>query len=77
MNKVEIRDKFFSRYKELIRTEMIPYQWKVLNDEINITIERERNDDSIPNEKSHVIENFRIAAGRKKGHHYGLGVPGQ
>ena len=71
MNKVEIRDRFFSRYKELIRTEMIPYQWKVLNDEINITIERERNDDSIPNEKSHVIENFRIAAGRKKGHHYG------
>ena len=61
MNKVELRDRFFNRYKGLIRTEMIPYQWKVLNDEIDITIERERNDDSIPNEKSHVIENFRIA----------------
>ncbi|WP_349669800.1 beta-L-arabinofuranosidase domain-containing protein, partial [Lacrimispora sp.] len=71
MNQVEIQDKFFSRYKELIRTEMIPYQWSVLNDEIEINIERERNDDSIPNEKSHVIENFRIAAGRKKGNHYG------
>lgn len=71
MNKVELRDRFFNRYKGLIRTEMIPYQWKVLNDEIDITIERERNDDSIPNEKSHVIENFRIAAGRKKGNHYG------
>ncbi|MDK2967423.1 beta-L-arabinofuranosidase domain-containing protein [Lacrimispora sp.] len=71
MNKVEIRDRFFTRYKELIRKEMIPYQWKVLNDEIDIIIERERNDDSIPNEKSHVIENFRIAAGRKKGKHYG------
>jgi len=71
MNQVEIKDRFFSRYKELIRTEMIPYQWSVLNDEIEINIERERNDDSIPNEKSHVIENFRIAAGRKKGNHYG------
>nr|WP_314463133.1 beta-L-arabinofuranosidase domain-containing protein [uncultured Clostridium sp.] len=71
MNKVEIRDRFLNRYKHLIKTEMIPYQWKVLNDEIDITIERERNDDSIPNEKSHVIENFRIAAGRKKGNHYG------
>jgi hypothetical protein len=71
MNQVEIQDRFFSRYKELIRTEMIPYQWSVLNDEIEINIERERNDDSIPNEKSHVIENFRIAAGRKKGNHYG------
>ena len=71
MKRVEISDRFFSRYKELIKTEMIPYQWKVLNDEIDITIERERNDASIPNEKSHVIENFRIAAGRKKGNHYG------
>ncbi len=29
MNQVEIQDRFFSRYKELIRTEMIPYQWSV------------------------------------------------
>ena len=71
MDRVEIRDKFFRHYRNLIRTEMIPYQWKVINDEIDITIERERNDDSIPNEKSHVIENFRIAAGRKEGRHYG------
>ena len=54
--KVKIQDTFWTRYRELVRTEMIPYQWKVLNDEINITIERERNDDSIPNEKSHAIE---------------------
>lgn len=71
MDRVEIHDKFFRHYRDLIRTEMIPYQWKVLNDEIDITIERERNDDSIPNEKSHVIENFRIAAGKKEGRHYG------
>ena len=69
--KVKIQDTFWTRYRELVRTEMIPYQWKVLNDEINITIERERNDDSIPNEKSHAIENFRIAAGLKEGNHYG------
>lgn len=68
---VKIQDKFFSKYRKLVRREMIPYQWKVLNDEIDINIERERNDDSIPNEKSHAIENFRIAAGLKEGHHYG------
>jgi len=68
---VRIQDQFFRKYRNLVRKEMIPYQWKVLNDEININIERERNDDSIPNEKSHAMENFRIAAGLKEGHHYG------
>lgn len=68
---VTITDSFFNNYKELIRTEMIPYQWKVLNDEIDVNIERERNDDNIPNRKSHALENFRIAAGLKEGHHYG------
>ena len=69
--KVNLTDRFLGKYRELIRTEMIPYQWRVLNDEIEINIERERNDDSIPNEKSHCLENFRIAAGLKEGHHYG------
>ena len=59
------------KYRDLVRNEMIPYQWKVLNDEIDVNIERERNDASIPNEKSHALENFRIAAGIHTGHHYG------
>ncbi len=69
--KTVISDPFFGRYKELVRTRMIPYQWKVLNDDIDIKIEKERNDASIPSEKSHAIENFKIAAGRTKGEHYG------
>lgn len=69
--KVRITDKFWGRYRKLVREEMLPYQWNVLNDKIAITIERERDDDSIPNEKSHAIENFRIAAGQKPGNHYG------
>ena len=69
--KTVINDPFFGRYKELVRTRMIPYQWKVLNDDIDIKIEKERNDASIPSEKSHAIENFKIAAGRTKGEHYG------
>lgn len=67
----EITDKFWSNYRELVRREMIPYQWSVLNDEADIVIERERDDEGIPNEKSHAMENFRIAAGRTKGEHYG------
>jgi len=68
---VEIKDQFWSRYMEIVRKEMIPYQWDVLNDQANIKIEKERNDDFIPSEKSHAIENFKIAAGLKEGRHYG------
>lgn len=71
MGNIKIKDRFWLHYRNLIRTEMIPYQWNVLNDAIDVNIERERNDSSIPNEKSHAIENFRIAAGEKEGHHYG------
>ncbi len=69
--KIAVTDPLFRRCRSLVRKEMIPYQWKVLNDEIDIRIERERDDASIPNEKSHALENFRIAAGIHEGHHYG------
>ena len=69
--KIRITDPFWLRYRSLVRNEMIPYQWKVLNDEIDVRIERERDDASIPNEKSHALENFRIAAGIHEGRHYG------
>ncbi len=68
---IKITDHFWSKYINLVKNEMIPYQWNVLNDEANIKIERERDDDNIPAEKSHAIENFKIAAGIKNGHHYG------
>lgn len=71
LSDVKITDEFWSKYVKLVKKEMIPYQWKVLNDEADIKIEKERDDDRIPSEKSHAIENFKIAAGLKKGHHYG------
>ncbi len=46
----KIDDEFWNKYIELVRKEMIPYQLKALNDEI----------DSAP--KSHCLENFRKAS---------------
>ncbi|GEK88823.1 hypothetical protein SAMN04488100_10438 [Alkalibacterium putridalgicola] len=69
--KTHINDSFWQRYIQLIRTEMIPYQWRVLNDEAGIAIDKERDDDNIPSDKSNAIENLKIAAGQKEGHHYG------
>lgn len=67
----KITDTFWRNYQAIVKNEMLPYQWKVLNDDADINIERERDDSSIPNEKSHAIENFRIAAGDAEGNHYG------
>lgn len=46
----KVSDNFFGHYEKLIKDTVIPYQEKVLNDEIEGA------------EKSHALENFRLAA---------------
>lgn len=57
---VRVTDGFFSDYAELVRTEVIPYQWEALNDRIPDA------------EKSGCIHNFRIAAGEEEGEFVGM-----
>lgn len=55
-----IQDPFWSHYQTLIKETVIPYQKQIMEDEL-------------PNvEKSHAIENFRIAAGLSSGDFYGM-----
>jgi hypothetical protein len=56
---VKVDDIFWSRYIELVRCAIVPYQWEVMNDRVPGVA------------KSHAIANFRIAAGREKGEFYG------
>jgi len=55
LNKVKVTDKFWWGYQELVMDTVIPYQKKILNDEIPGV------------EKSHALANFRIAAGLEEG----------
>lgn len=55
LNKVKVTDKFWRGYQELVMDTVIPYQEKILNDEIPGV------------EKSHTLANFRIAAGLEVG----------
>ena len=50
-NKIKITAPFWQQYINLIREEMLPFQWSVLNDEADIKIEKERDADHIPGEK--------------------------
>ncbi len=59
VKQVVVEDQFWSKYKSIVANEVIPYQWKALNDELPNT------------EPSHAIENFRIAAGESSGEYYG------
>ena len=54
-----IASPFWDRYIRLVKEEVIPYQWDILND---------RLPDAEP---SHAIDNLRIAAGEMEGHFYG------
>ena len=65
LRKFHITDSFFGRYERLVKEEVIPYQEKALKDEIEGA------------EKSHCIENFRLAAeklktGKCSGEFYGM-----
>ena len=59
IDQVNITDQLFSKYVRLVAEKIVPYQWEALNDRI-------------PNqEKSHCLDNFRVAAGDQQGRHQG------
>lgn len=62
---------FWSNYKKLIKDVVLDYQYLVMLDEADIKIEAEREDASLPSERSQAITNFKIAAGMMEGEHYG------
>lgn len=67
---VQILSDFWQHYRELVATKSVPYEWQVLNDEANITVADDPQNAGL-DKGSHAVENFKIAAGEKRGHHYG------
>lgn len=60
IKQIKIEDNFWSEFQNRVIDTVIPFQEKVLNDEVEGV------------EKSHAIENFRIAAGLSEGEFYGF-----
>lgn len=59
ISRTKITDPMFGGYVRLVAERVLPYQWKVLNDQI-------------PDEEPHYcIENFRVAAGEHPGQFHG------
>lgn len=59
LKNIHITDAFWDKYIHLVKDVIIPYQWDILNDNMEGV------------ETSHCLENFRIAAGEKEGEYYG------
>lgn len=59
LKNIKITDSFWSKHVDLVRKEIIPYQWAVMNDEIKGA------------ETSRCLENFKIAARLTDGEFYG------
>ena len=57
---IVITDPLFGHYVGMIAETVLPYQWDILNDRIEGA------------ERSHCLENFRIAAGETQGKFYGI-----
>lgn len=55
LRQVRVTDPFFMHIMRIIKEKMIPYQWEIINDRVPGA------------EKSHCIQNFRIAAGEVAG----------
>ncbi|MDO4296996.1 MAG: glycoside hydrolase family 127 protein [Lachnospiraceae bacterium] len=60
LNQIQIEDKFWKEYMELVRNHVIPYQWEALNDRIENA------------EPSYCIQNFRVAAKQQEGIFQGM-----
>lgn len=60
LKRCQVKDNFWTPIQDLISDTVIPYQEKILNDQVSGA------------EKSHAIENFRIAAKESKGEFYGV-----
>lgn len=60
LNRTKIRDSYWDRYIDLVKSTIIPYQWNILNDKIPGA------------QTSHGLMNFKIAAKREIGEFYGV-----
>lgn len=64
---IKVTSPFWLDRQQVIRREMIPYQWDVMNDikVVNITTTNTGGDSTaLDTSKSYAIENFRVAAGK-------------
>lgn len=75
LEQIKVQSKFWCERQKVIREQMIPYQWEIINDLKSVTIASTNtggDSDALDTDKSYVVENFLIAAGKKQGKRGGM-----
>lgn len=72
LKRVTVTSDFWKRYQELVVSEVLPYQWAVMNDEADINMSKDPQKIEGADKNSHAVANLKIAAGQMEGHHYGF-----
>lgn len=68
---VEITSDFWNRYRDLIATQSVPFQWDMINDKGKMDVTNDPFSAGGSADRSGAIANLKIAAGQLKGHHFG------
>lgn len=71
IKKVKITSAFWKRYQQLIINKAIPFQWKMISDKEKPKV-TSKTAAGGASEQSNALNNLKIAAGLKKGHHHGM-----
>lgn len=69
---VTVTSPFWSERRQQIAEDVVPYQWQVINDEIDIAVPDDPAGNQSVESRSHAIENLRIAAGERDGEFHGM-----
>ncbi|NMN02439.1 glycoside hydrolase family 127 protein [Bifidobacterium panos] len=69
---VTITSSFWKKRRDQIVESVIPYQWGVMNDEIDTVVPDDPAGNQLADNKSHALENLRIAAGEESGEFHGM-----
>ncbi len=69
---VTITSAFWKKRRDQIVESVIPYQWGVMNDEIDTVVPDDPAGNQLADNKSHAVKNLRIAAGEETGEFHGM-----
>lgn len=64
---VTITSRFWNRYRSMMATSALPYQWRALNDEVPVDVPEGAAWGENGSQFSHSLRNLRIAAGKERG----------
>ena len=69
---VTITSPFWKRRRDQIVESVIPYQWGVMNDEIDTTVPDDPAGNQLADNKSHAVANLKVAAGELDDEFHGM-----